>query len=96
VPRDKVVDNESLCISIFFLLLRLIRSKSGTGFKDPERCALSIEDALKSIMVMEIEDNDLLRGRASNSAVYHQKDSVSMANILLWMSDPALGHQIFT
>lgn len=34
---------------------------------------------------MGIQDNHLLRDRVSNSAVYHQEESVSMVNILVWM-----------
>ncbi|KAM6093509.1 LOW QUALITY PROTEIN: A-kinase anchor protein 3 [Chlamydotis macqueenii] len=56
--------------------------------KNPERCALSIEDVLKSIRVMEVQDNDLLRGRASNRAVYHQENSaVSMLEEVSFYAD---------
>ncbi|KAM9639984.1 LOW QUALITY PROTEIN: A-kinase anchor protein 3 [Morphnus guianensis] len=55
--------------------------------KHPESCAFSIDDALKSIRVMEIQDNHLLRGRASNSAVYHQEDSVSMLEEVSFYAD---------
>lgn len=74
----------------FVLFLKLIEESDPLKMlswfqKHPESCAFSIDDALKSIRVMEIQDNYLLRGRASNSAVYHQEDSVSMVNILVWI-----------
>ncbi|KAM7127240.1 LOW QUALITY PROTEIN: A-kinase anchor protein 3, partial [Ciconia maguari] len=52
--------------------------------KDPERCALSIGDVLKSVRVMEIQDNHLLRGRASNKEVSFYADRLS--NLVIAMA----------
>lgn len=73
----------------FVLFLRLIQESDplkilGWLQKHPERCAFGIDDTLKSIKVIEIQDNRLLRGRYA-SAVYHQKDSVSIVNVFVWM-----------
>lgn len=76
--------------SHFVLFLRLIQESDPLEVlrwlqHHPGRCAFSIDDVLKSVVVMEIQDKHLLRGSASNSAVYHWEDSVSMVNILVWM-----------
>lgn len=42
---------------------------------------------VKVTKIFKIQDNYLLEGRASNTAVYHLEDSISMVKILIWTSD---------